>query len=170
MDKLFFYIMLFAGLLVGCIDKQANSELEEFRAQLKLEELNKQQIKRWLSECDSGNFRIINELISEDFKAYYAGNTFDREWLRGSIEAFPRSFSESIHMINELYADKDKVVAHMTVKVIHTGEFLNTPPTGKKVEYDAFTIYRLENGIIKEMWWDKNAVLELKVKLGIGIE
>lgn len=170
MNKPFFFIILIAGFLFSCTHKQATSELDKLRAQLKLEELNKQQIKRWLSECDSGNFGIIDELISEDFKAYYAGNTFDREWLRASIEAFPRSFSESIHMINELCADKDKVVAHMTVKVIHTGEFLNTPPTGKKVEYDAFTIYRLENGIIKEMWWDNNAVLELKLKLGIDIE
>ena len=71
-------------------------------------------------------------------------------------------------MINELFADKDKVVAHMTVKVTHTGVFMDTSPSGKRIEYDAFTIYRLENGMIKEMWWDENAVQVLMLKLGIS--
>jgi len=168
MNKAFFYIIIVAGLLASCQDKKAKTELDELKAQVKLEELNKKQINRWLSECDSGNFSIVDELITEDFKAYIAGDTFGREWLRSSVEAFPHSFSESLHMINELFADKDKVVAHMTVKVTHTGVFMDTSPSGKRIEYDAFTIYRLENGMIKEMWWDENAVQVLMLKLGIS--
>ena len=168
MNKTFFYIILIAGILVSCQDKKATSELEVLSAQVKVEELNKKQVRRWLSECDSGNFSIVNELITEDFKVYYASDTFEREWLRASVEAFPRSFSESIHSINELFADEDKVVAYMTVKGTHTGVFMDVPQSGKKIKCDAFTVYRLENGMIKEMWWDENAVLKLMLELGIS--
>jgi len=168
MNKTFFYIILIAGILVSCQDKKATSELEELSAQVKVEELNKKQVRRWLSECDSGNFSIVNELIIEDLKVYYASDTFGREWLRASVEAFPRSLSESIHCINELFADEDKVVAYMTVKGTHTGVFMGVPPSGKKIKFDAFTVYRLENGMIKEIWMDENAVLKLMLELGIS--
>ena len=170
MNKAFLNIILILGILVSCQDKTPTSELDELRAQVILEELNKKQIRRWLSECDSGNFDIIDELITEDFKAYYAGDTNGREWLRASVEAFPRSFSKSIHSINELFADEDKVVAYMTVKGTHDGVFMDVSPSGKMIEYDAFTVYRLENGMIKEMWWDENAVLKLMLELGIIVK
>ena len=58
----------------------------------------------------------------------------------------------------------------MTVKGTHTGVFMDVPPSGKKIKYDAFTIYRLENGMITEMWWDENAVLKLMLELGISFK
>ena len=35
--------------------------------------------------------------------------------------------------------------------------------TGKRVEYNAFTVYRLKAGKIQELWMDHNAVLGLMV-------
>ncbi len=155
--------------MVGCQDKAAMAELEEFKAQAAVEEQNEEIIKRWLSEVDKENFDIVNELIAEDCKVYYAGDTKGREWLREACEAFPQSFSDSVHIIDDLIAEKDKVIAQLTVKATNTEEFMGAPSTGKQVEYNAFTVYRLEAGKIRELWMDHNAVLGLMMQLGMEL-
>jgi predicted ester cyclase len=154
--------------MIGCQDKEAVRELEELKAQARLEEQNKDIIMRWLSEADKENFAVVDELMAEDGKVYYGSDIFPPEWLKASCEVVAQSFSGNTHIIDDLIAEKDKVVARLTIKVAHTGEFMGTSPTGKEVEYHAFTMYRLETGKIKELWMDKNATLELLVKLGIS--
>lgn len=164
-------ILLLAIILcfmIGCQDKEAVRELDELKAQAQLEEQNKDIIKRWISEVDKENFAVIDELMAEDGKVYYGRDTFRCEWLKASCEVMAQSFSGNTHVIDDLIAEKDKVVARLTIKVIHTGEFMGTLPTGKQVEYHGFTVYRLEGGRIKELWMDKNATLELLVELGIN--
>ena len=157
-------------IMIGCQNKQAVEELEAFKAQKEVEMKNKDIVKRWLSEVDKQNYEIVDELIAEDFKAYYAKDTLGRETLRASIEDIPISFSESVHLIDDLFAEEDKVIARMTVKEIHTGEYRGIAPTGKHIEYTAINVYMLENGIIKEMWWDNNAGLGFMLQLGMELQ
>jgi len=170
MKRLLIILPLVLCFITSCQDKAAKAELEAFKAQKDLEMKNKEIVKRWLSEVDKQNYDIVDELITEDFRAYYAKDTLGRETLRASVESIPISFSESVHIIDDLFAEKDKVIARMTVKDIHTGEFMGTAPTGKHVEYTAINIYRLEDGMIKEMWWDNNAVLGLILQLGMELQ
>jgi len=172
MKKLFMIISLSLILcfMVSCQDKEAMAELEGCKAQAAVKEQNKEIIKRWLSEVDKENFDIVNELITEDCKVYYAGDTYGREWLREACEAFPQSFSDSVHIIDDLIAEKDKVIAQLTVKATNTGEFMDTPSTGKQVEYNAFTVYRIEAGKIRELWMDHNAFLGLMMQLGMELK
>jgi len=165
-------IVLYSVLLIviGCQNKQAVEELEAFKAQKEVEMKNKDIVRRWLSEVDKQNYEIVDELIAEDFKAYYAKDTLGRDMLRAAIEDIPISFSESVHIIDDLFAEEDKVIARMTLNDIHTGVFMGFAPTGKHVEYTAINVYRLEDGIIKEMWWDNNAVLGLMLQLGMDLQ
>lgn len=157
-------------LAFGCKDKEAMAGLEEYKAKAEVEEQNKNIVRRWLSELDKENFGIVDDVIAEDCLAHYAGKTFGREWLRASCEAFPKSFSNSVHIIDDLVAEKDRVVARLTVKAVNTGEFMGAAATGKSVEYSAYTLYRLEGGKIQEIWVDQNAVLELLTKLGMELK
>jgi predicted ester cyclase len=154
-------------LAVDCQNNAATAKLEAMKAQSALAEQNKEVVKRWLAEYDKGNFGIVDEIIAEDCLVHYAEETYDREWLRATCEAFPKSFSDSVHMIEDLIAEKDKVVARAKVRVTHAGEFMGVAPTGKTVEYGGYTLYRLEGGMIRELWMDQNATLELMKKLGI---
>lgn len=164
------HLAMILCFLVGCQDKEAIAELEDYRAEAEVEEQNKNTVRRWLSELDKENFGIVDEVIVEDCLAHYAGKTFGREWLRASCEAFPKSFSNSVHIIDDLVAEKDRVVARLTVKAVNTGEFMGAAATGKSVEYSAYTLYRLEGGKIQEIWVDQNAVLELLTKLGMELK
>ncbi len=169
-SRLILPLVILLGFAFGCGDKVEMAELEKYRSQADVEEQNKDIVRRWLSELDQGNFGIVDEVIAEDCQAHYAGETHGREWLRASCEAFPKSFSNSIHIIDDLVAEKDKVVARLTVKATNTGEFMGAAATGKTIEYSAYTLYRLEGGKIQEIWVDQNAVLELMTKLGMELK
>jgi predicted ester cyclase len=154
----------------SCQNKEAMAELEKLRAQAEVEEQNKEIVKRWISELDKGNLGIVDALIAEDSKIYYGEETLGREWLRTSCETFYKSFSDSLHIIDDLIAEKEKVVARLTVRVTDTRGFMGAVPTGRTVEYHGYTLYRIEAGKIRELWMDQNATMELMVKLGLEIK
>jgi predicted ester cyclase len=149
------------GLSLACRDKAALAALEE---------QNKETVKRWLVANDKGNFAIVDEVIAEDCRVHYDNETFDREWLRAMCEAFPRSFSNSAHIIDDIVAENDTVIVRLTVRVTQAGDFMGLAPTGKTIDYSAYTLYRLEGGKIRDLWMDHNATLELMKKLGISNE
>jgi len=167
MPILLAFLLCFA---FGCQDKEAMAALDKFKAQSEVEEQNKDIVKRWISELDKGNIAVVDEVIAEDFKTYYGEATFGRERLRGMCEAFSKSFSDSVHIIDDLVAEKDKVIVRLTVKVTNTGEFMGKAPTGKTVEYNGYTLYRIEAGKIQEIWMDHNATMELMLKLGLDLK
>ena len=52
----------------------------------------------------------------------------------------------------DIIAEGDKVVVRATVRGVHTGPFMDTPPTGKTVAFPLMIIYRLEGGKIVQHW------------------
>jgi steroid delta-isomerase-like uncharacterized protein len=151
--------------MISCQEREVLNEYEKLITQKQLEEQNKELASRWLSEVDKENFAVFDELVAKNCKSHYGDNSYDNEWVMSSLKAFPVAFNEYEHIINDMYAEGDRVCVKMTVKVKHTGDFANIPPTGKIISYDAYTVYRFEEGKIIEMWWDTNAVLGLMAKL-----
>ena len=162
---IFFTAMSIFYFAASCQNNKIVTELAALRAESITEGKNKEIVRQWLSEIDKENFDIVDELISENCTAYYSGDTLGREWLRNSCKTFPHSFSNSMHIIDDLIAEKDKVIARLTIKATHTGPFMGASPTGKAVDYNAFTIYRIEDGKIQEIWVDHNAVYGLMKQL-----
>jgi len=54
-------------LMVGCQDRAAMAELEQFRAQATLEEENKALVLRYFGAWGSVNFEAIKEIFSPDY-------------------------------------------------------------------------------------------------------
>ena len=151
--------------IISCQDQNILTEYEKLKTQIQLEEQNKELASLWLKEVDKENFAIVDELVAKNCTSHYGDRSYDNDWVMSSLKAFPLAFNEYEHIINDMYAEGDRVCVKMTVKVKHTGDFANIPPTGKTITYDAYTVYRFGNGKIIEMWWDTNAVLGLIAKL-----
>jgi predicted ester cyclase len=157
-------------VMIGCGEKEPNAAFEAMKTQAEMEDQNKEIVKRWIGELDKGNLGIVDELIAEDSKIYYGEEAFGREWLRASCATFYQSFSDSLHVVEDLIAEKDKVVARLTVRVTDSRGFRGAPPTGKTVEYHGYTLYRVEAAKIQELWMDQNATMELMLKLGLELK
>jgi len=60
-------LALILCFMVGCQDKEAMAELEEFRAQKEIEKQNKELAKELFAAIDAGNFDKLKELFVDDF-------------------------------------------------------------------------------------------------------
>jgi steroid delta-isomerase-like uncharacterized protein len=77
-----------------------------------------------------------------------------------------QGFPDIYQTMEDMIAENDTVVYRTTIQGTHTGEFLGTPPTGKPVRANDFTLLRISHGKIVEWWYECN-LLEVMQQLGL---
>jgi predicted ester cyclase len=164
-------LALILCFMVGCQDKEAMAELEEFRAQAAVEEQNKEIIKRLGEELNKGNVEIFKELCAPEFAYYSASISPEPISLDGIIEAFKmefQGFPNDYHCkTHELIAKGDKVIARITCSGTQEGEYYGIPATGNKVEFGVIDIFHIEEGKIVET---REEVDTLGLMMQLGME
>jgi len=141
--------------MVGCQDKEAMAELEEFKAQGEVEEQNKALVKRYVETFNKGNYEALKELLSPDYAVYnpsgYPEPT-SREALIENYKGALEAFSEFSWSIEDMIAAEDKVISRIIAKGNYKGGVPGLPKTGKKFEFSMITIMRIEDGKVVEEW------------------
>jgi steroid delta-isomerase-like uncharacterized protein len=174
MKKLYMILPLALILyfMVGCQDKEAMAELEEFRTQAAVEEQNKELVRKGFKLCDEGNIEGLMETLAPNSLWYKPSNSpvpMSKEELRESLVVFYNAFSKRNQKIEEIIAVGDKVIARVIAINTHTGEYRGIPATGKKVEFSSIMIFRLEDGKIVEVREDLDR-LGLMQQLGFELK
>ena len=147
-------LALILCFMVGCQDKAAMAELEEFKAQAALEEQNKELFIRWMEEDGKGNYEIWEELCSPDY-IYHISSTGKPISLEEHLQMwkmFRKTFPDIKSTIEDILAKGDKVISRKLLRGTHTMEFMGLQPTGKEFEYSAIEIIRFSNGKVVEGW------------------
>ena len=85
----------------------------------------------------------------------------------------PKSFKEALiqsgsalsnfrRKIEDIFADKDKVVVRWISTAKHTGNFMGIPATNKEINFSGMSIYRVKYGKIVDEWyvWDRQGLME----------
>ncbi len=67
-------LTLILCFMVGCQDKEAIAELEEFKAKAEVEEQNKELVKRIFEGLNERNADIYQELYAPDCAWYFPSN------------------------------------------------------------------------------------------------
>jgi steroid delta-isomerase-like uncharacterized protein len=156
----------------GCQNKAEKAELEKFRAQAKLEEQNKEIVKRFFEELNKGNIEIMNELYAPEYGWYYSSITpkpMSREETIAFFRTFLKAFSDTHWTIQELFPLRDRIVAWVIVRGTHEGEFLGIQAIGNKVEFNGFDMFRISNGKIVEER-EETDMLGLYQQLGMELK
>jgi len=157
---------------VGCQDKEAMAELEEFKAQAEVEEQNKDVVRKFLEELDRGNIENVMELFASNFLWYTPSNSpnpMSREETHEFLKMVLIAFPKWQHKIEEIIAVSDKVITRVIDYTTHEGEFQGIPATGNKVEFGVIVIYRIEDGKIIEMR-EEGDMLGLMQQLGMELK
>ena len=172
------YIILPLALIlcftVGCQNKEAIAELEEFKAQAEAVEQNKALVLQLYEELGKGNIEKGFEVCAPDYRLYFPSNTgtpLTREQnLEIALQTF-QAFPDTVHEIKDIMAVDDKVIVRGVDIATHSQEFQGFPPTGKKLEVSWLIIFRFEEGKIVEAWeefdslgWMQQLGMELKPK------
>ncbi len=157
--------------MVGCQDKAAIAELEEFKAQAEVEEQNKALIIEWIEQWDLGNFDFANKVMADNFVLHMPGGV-DVKGAEEFIEVgkpIYAGFPDYKHNVVDAFAKGDKVVVRVKPQATHEGEFMGIAPTGRQVQYTAIAIYKLKEGKCVEMWVDADN-LGLMMQLGMELK
>ena len=115
MKKLYVILPLALVLcfMVGCQDKEAMAELEEFRAQAEIEKQNEALYRGIIEELNKGNSEYFNEFYSPDFLYYFPSNNpkpLSREEAQEFVKSFFRAFPDFNLGVEELFAVEDRVI------------------------------------------------------------
>lgn len=117
-------------------------------------EENKAIIRRWLDEgWTKGNLAVADELIDSNFTVHGAGGQAvpsGPEGVKQLVIEWRTGFPDGQMIIDDLFAEEDKVVIRMTWRGTHKGEFYGIAPTGKQVNVTSIGIDRVANGKIVE--------------------
>jgi steroid delta-isomerase-like uncharacterized protein len=163
-------LVLILCFMIGCQDKAAVAELEEFRAQAEVEEQNKELVLRFYEEIDRQNFDAAMAMLAPEFGLYSPSNSPKPRSREESIEALKmalRVSPDTNYGVEESYAVGDRVIARLITTGTHEGDLPGFPATGNKFEYSAIIIVRIENGKIIE---EKIEFNELGFMMQLGME
>ena len=145
-------LALILCFMVGCQDKEAMAELEEFKAQAEVEEQNKALVMRYSEAWDKGDVEALKEIFSPDYVLHISGPGLSLEETIELLKQQQVMFPDRTYSIEDTILEGDKVVLRYTFRATHTGDIEGFPATGKKVESEAIEIVRVENGKIVECW------------------
>jgi steroid delta-isomerase-like uncharacterized protein len=105
---------------------------------------------------NTGELDRAHELLAPDFAeheevpvpAHLTGVEAFEEFFSMIRSAFPDLRMDVLETI----AEGDRVVARVSVRGTHRGEFAGVAPTDNRIEVSAIDVFRLEGGKIAEHW------------------
>ena len=119
-------------------------------------EHNKQLVRRMDEEIwNKGNLEIMDELYSSSFVWHFlptGSETMGIKGLQEEVRNHRKAFPDWTEEIKHIVAEGDFVVIHFVSKGTNTGSFMDNPPTGKSIQINEMSIFRIEDGRIAEQW------------------
>ena len=82
------------------------------------------------------------------------------------MNMFYSAFPDLKVTVNQLVAERDLVVGHMTTEGTQTGEFMGIPASGKKISITEMNMVRIANGKSAKRWGQANAMAMMQ-RLGV---
>jgi steroid delta-isomerase-like uncharacterized protein len=155
----------------ACQNKAEKAELEKFRARAKLEEQNEEIVRRFFEEWNKGNVEITDELYAPEYRWYYSSTTPNPMPRKEAIEFFRmffKAFPDTHWTVQGVFPVDDRVIAWLTIRGVHKGEFQGIQATGNKVEFNGFDMFRIHNGKIVEER-EETDMLSLYQQLGMEL-
>jgi steroid delta-isomerase-like uncharacterized protein len=158
-------LALILCFMVGCQDKEAMAELEEFKAQAEVEEQNKAVVRRLIEEgINKEDYDLAKSLLSDDFI-----NHSPRPAIPPTKAAFKQSYISSLgafsdlkYTIQYIVAKNDIVVVHWTATGKHTGKFMGMSPSRHEMNVTGICLFRLADEQVVELWlfWDQIGIMQ----------
>jgi len=123
-------------------------------------EENKRIVQRYQEIYNSNELDALSEVVSEDLltpkimPGIPTGITGAKTAHRIMLAGFP----DYQTIIDDLFAEGDKVAARITMIGTNTGSFMGIPPTGKHVSFTGIYIARIADGKIVEHWGEEDSI------------
>lgn len=112
---------------------------------------NKELVRGWFEAYSRHDVDAVAEMMAPDVINNSSTNQ-GRDGVRAELDYWYSAFPDVSVVIEDLIEEGDRVVARLTASGTHRGEFMGAPPTGKQITAQEIDVFRLENGLIAEVW------------------
>lgn len=131
-------------------------------------EQNKAMLRRVFDEgLNKNNSRALDELIAPNYVNYgFPGLPPGPEGFKLAIGMFRAGFPDMQIMIEDEFAEGDKVGTRGYFTGTHKGEFQGIPATGKQVKFSYIDLWHVANGKFVENWVQMD-LMGLMQQLGV---
>ena len=125
---------------------------------------NEDLVRRFFEEfCNGRRAEVADEIVAPDYVSHgpQAPPAEGPEGVKARVGLYQESV-DGHWDIKELWSSGDRVVALWTGTGTHQGELMGVEATGKPIEVDAISIFRIADGQIAEEWtvWDALGLLQ----------
>ena len=127
---------------------------------------NKEIVQRYQEIYNSNDLDALAEVVSEDLLTpkIMSGIPTGIEGAKAAHRIMLAGFPDYQTIIDDIFAEGDKVAVRITMSGTNTGSFMGIPATGKHVA--GIYIARIVNGKIVEHWGEEDGVSLLQ-QLGV---
>ena len=173
MNTLYFLISISWHIISYPKTETDNKFLHQQQIKINMDtvELNKKVVRRFYEEAwNQRNFNIVHETHAKNWMHHDNSNPNDLgggpegniNRMKELVQAFPNL---QFH-IQDMVAEKDKVVVRFLATGTQEGQFGPIPPTTKPIKMLGYITHRLENGKIIEDWVVRDTY-GLMIQLGV---
>ncbi|MCK4559339.1 MAG: ester cyclase [Calditrichia bacterium] len=147
-------ILLFViAALIGCsTDSTVGPEEKDPIAE------NKAMAQRFFDEVwNQGDLAVLDEICAPNYVLHDAAQNVDSlAALKQYVVMHRTAFPDIQFIVDEQFAETDKVVSRFTASGTHQAELMGIPPTNAQAIFTGIVISRIENGKIAEAWINKD--------------
>ena len=131
---------------------------------------NKHTLRRFYEAIDRQEIAALDRFVSANYIDHnplpMPGAAAGFEGLKQAFAAFVTAFPDSVHTLEDIVAEGDKVVARVVGKGTHRAPFMGVPASGRQISMEGIAIYRFEHGKIVEKWGQQDR-LGVMIQLGV---
>ncbi len=135
-----------------------------------VQEQNKEIVRRFYAEVmGAGDLEALHELMHEDFVDHgetLFGSPQGRNTLEMGIGYMHNLFEDFNVYLEDMIADGDIVGVRGTMRCKNTGSWLGSEPRGNNLEWKGLAIFRIEDGKIKERWFNSDS-MNVVIQMGV---
>lgn len=116
---------------------------------------NKAVVRRLYDEVlNNDRPEVADEIADPAFTIHggVPGRPTGPDALRAVGRMLRAGFPDLHFTLDDVVAENDRVAVRWTMTGTHAGQYLGTPPTGRRIELHAIVIFRLAKGRLAELW------------------
>jgi len=115
-------------------------------------ETNKALVRQVVDVLSSGDYKVLNKIVAENYVQHGAGRPSTRKGLQATFAAYRAAFPDIKWTIEYIAAEGDKVLIYTTLTGTQKAVFNGIPATNRFVTINTADVYQITNGLIAAHW------------------